>query len=331
MHLNALSFEIKAGLGEIQLFPAGTFATAQGQKCGPWVMDEATANALIAQFDGLINPLAVDYEHQTLIAKDNGKPAPAAGWITELIWRAGQGLFATVEWTQAAAAAIKAREYRFISPVFHSDGPRILSLGPAALTNFPALDGMAFATAARALNAQSVTPATPQPAPEKSMEELLKALRAQLGLADDATPEVVLEAFNKWAATLDAKKGDAPQAMSATFAAMTALTAQVHVLSAEVVALRAMDAQTKIEALVQSGLADGRLVRGDMEAWARSLDEVALSAFLGVAQPIAALSAQQSAAAITKPAHGTALTAIELEVCARLGVSKEVFIKQRGA
>ena len=163
------------------------------------------------------------------------------------------------------------------------------------------------------------------------MEELLKALRARLSLADDATPEVVLEAFNKWAATLDAKPGDAPQAMSATFAAMTALTAQVHALSAELVALRAVDAQGKIESLVQSGLADGRLVRGDMETWARGLDAVALTAFLGVAQPIAALSAQQSAGAPAKPAHGKELTAIEQEVCKRLGVSKEDFIKQRGA
>ena len=53
-------------------------------------------------------PLVIDYEHQSHATKANGKPAPAAGWITALNADA-DGLWAEVEWTDAAKAAIKAR------------------------------------------------------------------------------------------------------------------------------------------------------------------------------------------------------------------------------
>ncbi|WP_338299071.1 phage protease, partial [Escherichia coli] len=86
----------------------------------------------------------IDYEHQTLRAVNNGKPAPAAGWFSQVEWREGAGLYAIgVEWTENAAAMIAAGEYKFISPVFgYNKRGEVIELLHAALTNTPALDGM---------------------------------------------------------------------------------------------------------------------------------------------------------------------------------------------
>ena len=96
----------------VELLPAGEFSGRDGR--GPYVAD--TAQILAAFTAGAI-PLPIDYEHQSLLAEDNGQPAPAAGWITEFDVR-DRALWGHVEWTDRAAAHIAAREYRFLSPVF---------------------------------------------------------------------------------------------------------------------------------------------------------------------------------------------------------------------
>src|SRR5258708_27555760 len=82
------------GLKEIQLLPAGEFRAIDGRpaEVQAWKLDRATAERLIAEFNAKKNDLVIDYEHQTLHAEDNGKPAPAAGWIKALEWREGKGL-----------------------------------------------------------------------------------------------------------------------------------------------------------------------------------------------------------------------------------------------
>ena len=146
---------------EFQIFPAGRFNAQDGRpKDAPaWFVDGTIAARLIAEFNANKNPMVVDYEHQTVLAKDNGKPAPAAGWVHRLEWREGEGLFAVdVKWTDAARACIQNDEYRYISPVFHYDRQtgEVRSLLNAALTNLPALDGMGAAVALRhQLEAQS--------------------------------------------------------------------------------------------------------------------------------------------------------------------------------
>jgi hypothetical protein len=89
-----------------------------------------------------------DYDHLGLEPKQVGNGV-AAGWLQELQVRDdGQSLFARVDWTPAAAAHIKNREYAFISPSFTKD--HVTNTGEAvgctllaiALTNFPFLTGM---------------------------------------------------------------------------------------------------------------------------------------------------------------------------------------------
>ena len=124
-------------------------ATLEGLSLSHWRLDAGDAAALVAEWRSRATPLVVDYEHQTQLAAHNGQPAPAAGWLTSLRWEDGRGLFASVDWTDRARAHIRAGEYRYISPVFCFDpqSGAVLRLVCAALTNHPALDGMAAARA----------------------------------------------------------------------------------------------------------------------------------------------------------------------------------------
>ncbi len=81
MNIAALSLEItKATHSEIQLFPAGEFSAVDGRphtdevESGKWVLTAELA-ALVAQVAARTTPFVIDYEHQTLRAVNNGKPA----------------------------------------------------------------------------------------------------------------------------------------------------------------------------------------------------------------------------------------------------------------
>ena len=121
----ALPASQKAGLGRAQVLPAGEFAARDGRpgpgKC--WTLTDAAGTQLAAELSVIAaqTPIAIDYEHQTLLAATNGQPAPAAGWMLGFDWLAGEGLFAEVRWTPRALALIAADEYRYISPVILYD------------------------------------------------------------------------------------------------------------------------------------------------------------------------------------------------------------------
>ncbi|SFI83288.1 phage protease [Nitrosomonas sp. Nm34] len=130
---------------EIQLF--STRITCHGWTYANvlhWLIYATLAGSVISWFETLTNKTVLDYEHQTLLAAQNGQPAPAAAWFGELQWRES-GLFAVdVEWTERASQMIKAGEYRYISPVFLYDKKTgaVTRHLHAALTDNPTLDGM---------------------------------------------------------------------------------------------------------------------------------------------------------------------------------------------
>lgn len=183
--LLASAFALGATAGEVQLLPAGDFAGRDGRP-GPgrkWKLDDAQGAAIAARLNAIAGqtPVVIDYEHQTQLSEKNGQPAPAAGWMKSFQWRAGQGLFAAVEWTERAKAAIGAGEYRYISPViqFEKATGRVVNLINAALVNLPAIVGM------QAVMAQLATQFQPSDHQENLMdrEQLIKVL----GLKADAT------------------------------------------------------------------------------------------------------------------------------------------------
>lgn len=116
-----------------------------------FVLDDPTAVVEASLRRAGTTDIPVDYEHQIDHAKANGKPAPAAGWVKKLDVR-DSGIWGLVEWTEAAAAMISRKEYRYLSPVIALTADfHILAIHRVALTNNPALDLVALASAEDAL------------------------------------------------------------------------------------------------------------------------------------------------------------------------------------
>ncbi|MCC7083181.1 MAG: hypothetical protein IT530_21140 [Burkholderiales bacterium] len=130
----------------VQLLPAGEFRARDGRPGlgKSWRIDAAIAARLIAVANARQTRYVIDYEHQTILAAENGKPAPAAGWFKQLEWREGKGLYAVnVRWLPEARKMIEAGQYRYISPVFtYAPSGEVQTLVAAALTNMPALDDL---------------------------------------------------------------------------------------------------------------------------------------------------------------------------------------------
>lgn len=161
---------------EIRLLPAGRIATRLLDGRGPF--ENPDADAVVAASREGSTDLVVDFEHQTQLAPRNGQPAPAAGWIKRLFARDGE-VWAEVDWTERGAAALRSREYRYLSPVIEVDKAtgRVRRIITAALTNNPALD----------------MPALLRAEPKEGLMDLTK-LKTALGLPATATEEEVLAA-----------------------------------------------------------------------------------------------------------------------------------------
>ena len=142
-------FDTAGGVPElVQLIPYGVIKGRDGRRFKMFNTKEVIAET-IRRFNptGVQNTidLVVDYEHQTDLSAENGKPAPAGGWIKELFDKGNAGLWGKVSWTARAKEFIQSRQYRFLSPVFkHDKDGNVLALLRAGLTNAPNLELKAF-------------------------------------------------------------------------------------------------------------------------------------------------------------------------------------------
>lgn len=143
-----LAIASEAGAPEWTLvMPYGELRAKDGRR---WTNPQANASKVIQASLAIAGStdMPFDYDHQldlSAVPKVGGT-APASGWIKELEAR-DDGIYARVEWTARASAAIDAREYRYVSPVFDFDKTGlVVALRRAALTNRPALDLPALAS-----------------------------------------------------------------------------------------------------------------------------------------------------------------------------------------
>ncbi len=348
----ACSMALTTG-SELQLLPAGDFRARDGRPADApgWTTNADVAAVLVSAAAARGTPYVIDYEHQTLLAKENGKPAPAAGWFSKLEWRDGVGLFAIdVEWTAPAQGMIAANEYRYISPVIGYDRATgaVTALYMAAITNNPAIDGMDSVLLAAASLSFSLPPPTPL-TEETNMDELLEQLRWMLNLPVGSTAQDVLAQLQKLA---DLIKSDGTATAAASFDLVAYLGAQRTSIAAltaatpdpakfvPIEALQAVQAQAatlsaqmntgRVDQAVDAALAAGKLVPS-MTAWARELgnkDFAALTAYVETAPVIVALNTTQTDG---KPPAGVAaggvLTPGQVALCAAMGVSQDDYQK----
>lgn len=337
---------------DIQLTPAGAFVPSDGRemRVPHWYIDAAVASRVIARQQARRNPLVLDYEHQTLNKESNGQPAPAAGWMLALEWREGSGLWATAELTERAAAHVQAGEYRYISPVFQYDPATgsVLAIEMAALTNTPAIDGMAALTARATATFCHITTDDE----ETPMNKLLAAIVAALGLPESTTEDAAIAACSALKPRLEALEqieADLGAAdATAAVAACSALRKQanavpdpakyvpvgvVEEMRGQLAALSAQHTERQVNELVEAGLADGRLLPAQKQ-WAQDLGKTnlaALNQYLQTAQPIAALSHTQTGGQAPASEAGPALTEAERAVCSATGITPEQFVAARAA
>jgi hypothetical protein len=119
----------------IPVFPEGVF---QHPECGRLVFDETTIPQYVRNFRNKVRHIqpCVDIDH---------KNEEAAGWIAELQWRRGDGLYALVDWTTEGLGLVKDRRYRYTSAQFgdyldEETGDIYENvLSAVTLTNFPFL------------------------------------------------------------------------------------------------------------------------------------------------------------------------------------------------
>lgn len=204
------------------IFPAGTSYARDGR--GPFILEniEHMREVIARTKDRLrTTELMVDYDHQ-ILALPKGGTAKAAGWVKEMEARP-DGIWARVEWTEAARTAIKAREYRYLSPLFSGDAKhRVFALRNLSLVNTPALD--LEAVAARAIQ-------------ETDMNKIAEAL----GLDASASEAAILAAINGQAAIVTVALSAAGLEAGATSqdlqTSLTALAAKAEDRDAVVTAL----------------------------------------------------------------------------------------------
>lgn len=331
---------------DIQLLPAGSFRATDGRPADvpAWVLTRADAERIIAAYANRTNPAVIDFEHQTLLAKTNGQPAPASGWFKTLQWREPSadspgGLWAiNVDWTAAAAQMIASKAYKFISPVFTYDKTgHVQRLLHAALTNDPALDGMAAVAASfdsphltEALTMDDIIerliyllniPVTSTP---DEIAAQLDKLKAQVMAAPAGTAAASFGGLSEHIAALTQRITEAGEQMAALTASHQP-TAVVEELKTQLAVLTAEHNKRQIDDLVKTACADGLLVGAAQIDWARKQTPEALSAYLAATQPIAALTGTQTGG-IAPDADAPKLTAEELAACTLLGQNPDDYI-----
>ena len=331
---------------KVQLLPFGDPIYGRDGR-GPWRLADAAhaqevINTTLAVQNG--TELFIDYDHQSVLAVPKGGTARAAGWIKHLTVEA-DGIHGQVEWTAAAHQALKAGEYRYISPHFRfaqKDG-RITRLVNAGLTNFPNLDLPAIASADT--DADEIDD-------EEGATNSMKSIASALGLADDASEEEVLAAIKDMMekstaqsaqlTAIDTTLGEVRVTVGLTddadVAAIAAALAEkaAAIDPAQFVPRASYDALAKTVregaeaaaiAAVDQAVADGKVPPVQRD-WALDLakkDLASFNSFLAAAVPFAA-----GDVLTTKASEGGGkLTADEAAIASHLGFSEEKFLKLR--
>ncbi|WP_162009338.1 phage protease [Labrenzia sp. CE80] len=337
----------------IKLLPAGSFTCRDGR--GPFHAGDSTAlQAILTHTQSLLaaTEMMVDYDHQSIFGavEGVGGTARAAGWIKRFEIR-DDGIYGQVEWTEAASAAIKAREYRYISPLFTVEKTtgKVMALRNAALVNMPALDLEAIAARfspskfSMERNAGG-KPASTFPHPAQTQDTPMEQIAIALGLAETASEAEILAAIvatQQSHAAIAAAAGLKPTATSDDITAAIKLATatatpdptkyvpidQVTAMQADLKALKQEHDSEKAGQLVAAAIEAGKLSPA-LKDWGMELC---------LADPAKFETFTASAPTLTGPQLGSAkkdtgdpaLDDSDLQVVAQMGLSADAMIASK--
>ncbi|WP_306602505.1 phage protease [Azonexus sp.] len=297
------------------IFPDGKFRSDDGRpardtegQVQDWRMDAEIAADLIAALEQSGKPILYDYEHNSLFGD-----SVAAGWITKLVYVAGRGLFAHVEWVDDAAEAIAKKKYRYSSPCFYYDASgRVTELISVALTNNPALGDLG----AVALVRRAALSALPVGA--LAQHFLTAAGRIPGNPAGD--PEMTPEQIAALTSERDTLK-----------TSLASLTAERDKANADLAALRkkvdddkaAAEAKEKADLLAAATSGDKPKMTPAQAEAVKEMPLAALKNLIGTLGTVALTNLQSD-----RPDQGgvNGLTADEVAACSRMNVTPEEYL-----
>ena len=305
--IGALSCELgaantDAAASEIMLLPAGPDINTRvhdGRKF------KLTSAAKVIKATQPLLPFVIDYEHQSVHAAKNGQPAPAAGWVQTLLEKEG-AIYATVKWTERAAAMLKAGEYRFISPVFQLDKKtgEVLRLTAAALVADPAISMPALAAA--------------QAEQENTPMDFQMSVIKLLSLPENTDASDVLAAIK--ALQQQVSQNTDTDAIAATANTPAQLVTQLGQLEKQVKQLASASQKATATNCVDAAISSGKLTPAQRE-WAltyAAAEPAAFAQFVANQPPILV-----SSSAAAQPTVSAPLTSAEQQVCQAMGLTAE--------
>lgn len=334
-------------LQTVQFFAMGKHKTRNGTPEYYHIVDlahaQAVVDATLAHWHGA--DVMIDYDHQAITAPKNGGRAAAAGWVKKL-YATAQGIFADVEWTANAAAAVEAKEYRYISPASRVDAQtgHVKLIVNAALTNTPNLDLLAVASALGG-------DADQYQKDDLMDKEYMKKMAMAMGLPETASADDIMKCIEKDQAKLKEMKAMA-SILSVDFDAddgvfVAAATAAVKKGDAtpdpkKFVPMQAFDKVTtelaSLAAKVEGFGGDKRKAMIDaagdrlppaLRDFAESLDDdVVLASFLD-RFPANGLGKQTASGDAAAREGGDGLSEDELQMASSFGLTPEEFKKSR--
>jgi len=265
--------------------------------------------------------IPVDENHASTFLAPQGGASPALGWVTDWTIKSDGILWAQVEWTPKGSEVLKNKEYRYVSPaILHDKDGRITGIHSLSLVNRPNLDLPAI---------NSTDPEGSQPKEDPSMEP--KEIRLALGLPETATEDEVKSALIKLKAA--AAPSPAPEPIPALNAD------QIRAIVAESV-------QAAVAPLVRhSTETHDELVTRTIDSYVKAgkiqPTEIARNHYFALCATPAGLKStceflDQAPALVSTnstingdpPAHpGDKLSAIEREVCRKLQIPEDEYLK----
>lgn len=286
----------------VHLLPSGTFTGRDGR--GPYVLADAERVIRSTQRYAGGSQLAIDYDHQAEYARENGNPAPAAGWIKGLQARP-DGIWGLVEWTARAAQQLAGREYRYLSPVFNFDpsNGRVSRILRAALTNAPNLELTAIASVGGA------------------MDDVLVALRKALDLPETAAAGDILGKVRALTAA----------GHSAVDLSQFVPIGELRSVAAELQQHRHATAAQTAEIVVSRAIGDGQLPPS-LRSWALALATSDRPAFDQFVAGMPAAFADLGVATVhgarpgAEQLRGRGLDDQQKAICKALGLSADAYI-----
>lgn len=270
----------------IEVMPLGKF-NLRGQK---FTVTEADLEAFAADINERGDKISIDYDHSFI---ESGNSLAAGWFLPGTASVEGDRLMADVEWTAAAAQAIKEGKYRFLSPEFsfqkkdqatgkYSPGHQMHAAG---ITNRPFFDQLAPLTAsakglaeifAAAEGDEETDDDTTIASAAGGKESTMKGLAEVYGLKADASEDEILaaaQAYRQKATELETENGTLKAQVAAAPAPIPADTlATLAASAAKGEAAAKKLHENEREALIAAAVREGKILASQKPAYAALFD-----------------------------------------------------------